>query len=599
MNTKTTRIWLALFSERVALASWVCSMALGLTFSGVGYAQYLTRASTRTGGAPIATTGSFGESTIWYSALSGDGRWLVYTEILSWNSYADRNVGHLHDLRTGTDIVFTVSPFTDDPFRVEQLSISADGRRVCFLSDSDQIVFGDYNNTSDVFVYDTELGTFERVSVPSGGGDAWGYSDSPVISADGSVVVFESIAPNLVPNDTNGYMDVFLHEIDTGLTEIVNVSTSGAMPTYTPFYCAPSHYCAWAGGSSVSDDGRFVAFGTLADNLANGADYYGIIDVFVRDRWTGMTTLVSAGMNGAPSIKDSFAPSISGDGRYVVFRSESDNLVPGDLDQADVFLWDGATGSLSLVTRGLGGAPANGNSYDPSISTDGNSIGFYSIASNLVPNDSNAYNDVFVVDRASGVIRIVSQSTTGVHGSWEGGWSPMAFSQDGSRLAFTSNGAGLIAGDDINTIDVLLRDERVQSQPLTSYCAAKTNSLGCVPRMTTSGIPSFTMPLAFFVVAHTERSHHSGVMFWSLAQANQPLHGGTLCVAPPFVRTTMQDSGGTTGADDCTGAYSFLFSPGYAAAHGLGPGDTFYAQYWSRDAGALVHTDALAITLAP
>src|SRR5262249_363073 len=147
----------------------------------------------------------------------------------------------------------------------------------------------------------------------------------PSVSGDGRFVAFHSNATNLVAGDTNSLMDVFVHDLQTGATERVSVSSGGAQGTIGSYY------------PSVSGDGRYVAFISDAPNLVPN-DVNGTRDVFVRDRLAGTTERVSLASNGTPSNSDCAPPAISPDGRYVVFGSFASNLVPGDTNVAfDVF----------------------------------------------------------------------------------------------------------------------------------------------------------------------------------------------------------------------------------------------------------------------
>ncbi|GAG36814.1 unnamed protein product, partial [marine sediment metagenome] len=193
-------------------------------------------------------------------------------------------------------------------------AISTDGRFVAFVSAASNLASGDTNGQSDVFVHDRQTGATERVSVDSAGSQADGGSETPAISADGRFVVFVSAASNLVPGDTNGQSEVFVHDRQTGATEQVNVDSAGNQ----------------ADGSSeapaISGDGRFVAFVSAASNLVPG-DTDGQTEIFVHDRRTGATERVSVDSAGNQGDDGSGAPAISADGRFVAFASTGTNLV--------------------------------------------------------------------------------------------------------------------------------------------------------------------------------------------------------------------------------------------------------------------------------
>jgi Tol biopolymer transport system component len=263
-------------------------------------------------------------------------------------------------------------------------SISADGRFVAFSSDASNLVAGDGNGTSDVFVRDRATGKTRRVSVSSAGAEGNNASYDPSISADGRFVAFHSDASNLVAGDGNGTSDVFVRDRATGKTRRVSVSSAGAEGNGDSY------------ASSISADGRFVAFHSNASNLVAG-DGNGTSDIFVHDRATGKTRRVSVSSAGAQGNGASYNPSISADGRFVAFHSNASNLVAGDGNgTTDVFVHDRATGKTRRVSVSSAGAEGNGASYNPSISADGRFVAFESSASNLVAGDGNGTSDIFV-----------------------------------------------------------------------------------------------------------------------------------------------------------------------------------------------------------
>src|SRR5258706_583306 len=164
-------------------------------------------------------------------------------------------------------------------------SISADGRYVAFTSDASNLVLGDTNNSRDVFVHDMQTGITTRVSVDSNGNQGNLASVGSSISADGRYVAFGSSASNLVLGDTNNSSDVFVHDMQTGITTRVSVDSNGNQGNLD------------SSGSSISADGRYVAFNSNASNLVTG-DTNGTFDIFVHDMQTGVTTRVSADSNG-------------------------------------------------------------------------------------------------------------------------------------------------------------------------------------------------------------------------------------------------------------------------------------------------------------
>ena len=277
-------------------------------------------------------------------------------------------------------------------------AISADGRFVAFQSDATNLVPGDTNFLADVFVRDRQTGTTQRVSLGPGGRQGNGSSVGPAISADGRVIAFVSNAPNLVPGDTNGMLDVFVRDRQTGTTRRVSLGQGGVQSNGSSFTPA------------LSADGRFVAFQSAASNLVPG-DTNGQPDVFVFDRKTGTTHRVNVGPGGVQAPDGGSEPALSANGRFVAFTSYSSNLVPGDTNFAtDVFVRDRQTGTTRRVNLGPGGVEGDDSfgSARPAISADGRFVAFNSYATNLVPGDTNGLPDVFVRDRQTRTTRRVS-----------------------------------------------------------------------------------------------------------------------------------------------------------------------------------------------
>jgi hypothetical protein len=325
-------------------------------------------------------------------------------------------------------------------------SLSADGTIVAFQSRASNLVPGDSGGSLDVFVRDRSTGVTERVSVSPSGGAANGESQWSAISADGRCVVFYSRASNLVANDTNGFADVFVRDRSTGITERVSVSSSGAESN------GPSD--TWG---SLSADGRFVSFSSLASNLVDG-DTNQSWDVFVHDRSTGITERVSVDSSGAEgNHESSMFSSISADGRFVAFSSAASNLVSDDTNGSlDVFVHDRETGITERVSVDSSGAQTRGGSDIGRISADGSVVGFISTADDLVPNDDNSMIDVFVRDRIRGVTEIVSVDSSGASGNGES-YAPWV-SADGRFILFESSSSNLVDGDTNGDYDAFLHD---------------------------------------------------------------------------------------------------------------------------------------------
>lgn len=372
-------------------------------------------------------------------------------------------------------------------------SVSAEGRYVAFQSDSNNLVSEDTNTAADIFVHDVILGETSRVSVDSNGNEGVTYSSGPWISANGRYVAFESDSNNLVPEDTNGERDIFVHDRATGETTRVSVASNGEQgngPTHSPFISVDGRYVTFSsysnnfvpidsngwpdiflhdratgettrvsvdsegneasgdsyGRTSISADGRYVVFWSFADNLVH-LDTNGQPDIFVHDRVTGQTTRVNVDSDGneANDWTDDIA-AISPDGRYIAFSSRANNLVAGDTNgRTDIFVHDHATGETTRVSVDSDDNQGNHESYSPSFSADGRYVAFYSWANNLVSGDTNEAADIFVHDRDAGQIIRVSVDSDGNEANSDSGF-PL-ISADGRRVVFESTATNLVPED--------------------------------------------------------------------------------------------------------------------------------------------------------
>ena len=225
----------------------------------------------------------------------------------------------------------------------------------------------------------------------------------------------------------------------------------------------------WA---SISADGRYVAFGAMANNLVSG-DTNGQNDVFVHDRQTKETTRVSVASNGTEGNGNSqisrIPPSISADGRFVTFISEASNLVSGDTNgQNDVFVHDRQTKETTRVSVASDGAEGNLNSWSPSISADGRYVAFESSAENLTDDDHNGWNDIFVHDQQTGKTTRVSTASDGTEGNSYS--SDCSISADGRFVAFLSRASNLVNGDTNDRVDVFIHDRQTgQTTRVSEY----------------------------------------------------------------------------------------------------------------------------------
>jgi Tol biopolymer transport system component len=300
----------------------------------------------------------------------------------------------VHDRETGsTERVSVSSDGSEGDWSSFDPSISADGRYVAFSSVASNLVSGDTNGWDDIFVHDRQTGTTECVSVSSNGEQGNSISMYPSISADGHYVAYESLASNLVSEDTNDDWDIFVRDRQTGSTERVSVSSDGVQGNN------------WSEKASISANNRYVAFMSMSSNLVSGDTIvcYAEIscpDIFVHDRQTGSTERVSVSSNGNQGNAESNHPSISADGRYVAFMSYASNIVSGDTNgTSDVFVHDRKIESTERVSVSNDGSQGNSTSFYLYISAGGRYVAFMSHASNLVSGDTNNAPDIFVRDQ--------------------------------------------------------------------------------------------------------------------------------------------------------------------------------------------------------
>lgn len=314
-------------------------------------------------------------------------------------------------------------------------SMSNDGRFITYLSRAANLVADDTNDAGDIFVFDRESGTNRIVSRSTDGQLSNGESFRPMISGDGRVVVFASFGDNLVPDDTNETVDVFAHDLATGATTRVSVASDGTEADW--FSEMPS----------ISDDGRYVLFESIATTLdpndqnfvcdldGDGEANQNCVDVFLHDRTTGTTTLVSLSANGEQNFDSSISGQTNQDASVVLFSNSGSGLVPGDGNNAyDLFIRDlraNTTTRISVASDGTEGDHQSGIVNNPTtlrptyaLTGDGRYIVFASSATNFVANDLNNgedceapleegnyardCSDIFLHDRETGETILIS-----------------------------------------------------------------------------------------------------------------------------------------------------------------------------------------------
>jgi Tol biopolymer transport system component len=384
--------------------------------------------------------------------ISADGRFVAFDSdspaLVAGDTNRLRDV-FVHDRATGTTDRLSLAADGSEPDGQSQRpTLSADGRYVAFWSDATNLVAGDTNDVSDVFVYDRADRIVRRVSVGPDGVEANAESVRPVISGDGMTVAFESAARNLIgkdvlgrSTDTNSARDVFIHDLATSETTRMSVAsdgTQGAGESLRP---------------SISADGRYVAF--QSEVAFDSADTNNARDVYMHDRQSGATTRVSLADTEAEGDGGSFSPSLSADGRYVTFWSNAANLVDGDTNgKSDVFVRDIEEGATHRASVSSAGAEGDDDSSDPSISPDGRYVAFWSAATNLVARDSNGVRDVFLHDRTTAETIRASVATDGSQADADC-YAPNV-GGGGDVVAFDSEATTLVAGDSNPGSDIFL-----------------------------------------------------------------------------------------------------------------------------------------------
>lgn len=328
--------------------------------------------------------------------------------------------------------------------------ISTDGRYIVFDSMASNLVANDTNGVTDVFLYDQVTQVLERVSVASDGSEADGDSSLPVVSGDGRYVAFQSTATNLLGagNDTNGVSDIFVVDRTTGTVERVSLNVDGgeaAGPSFRP---------------SISDDGSIVAFESYGLGLDPADAAENNADIYLRDRVAGTTQWISKSFDGSQALAPgaSHYPIVSADGSTVGFYSYSDNLVEGLVGGTRAYVYDLTTSTMEVVSVTSDGAPSFG--YLSALSADGRYAAFMTSASGVVPGDTNGSNDLFLRDRVAGTTERISVGYDGSESNGITCWThPCAsFSSDARYIAFYSWATNLVPNDTNGWRDVFVRD---------------------------------------------------------------------------------------------------------------------------------------------
>lgn len=341
----------------------------------------------------VGAGGAQADGASYSPSISGDGRYVAYvsdaTDLVVGDTNGSADI-FLYDTVTETTARVSVdSGGSEADIGSNSVSISDNGRYITYHSDATNLVVGDGNGATDIFLYDTVAETTTRVSVDSGGTEGGASSYYPAISGDGQFITYTSDSTNLVASDTNFTTDIFLYNVSTQATTRVSVVTGGFQSNGSSM------------SPSISTDGRYITYYSDASNL--GGDTNGTFDIFLFDTNTTTTTMVSVDPNGVHSDGASYDPVISDDGKYIAYQSDGANLVNNDYNGlSDIYVYEVDTARTMRISLD----PDRNEVYDGSssiatISSDGKYIAYQSDSSSLILDDTNAASDIFLTHLVS------------------------------------------------------------------------------------------------------------------------------------------------------------------------------------------------------
>ena len=378
--------------------------------------------------------------------------------------------------------------------------ITGNGAKVAFAGYAANYVANDTNNSSDVFLHDLVTHSNVLISVnDAGNGSLPGNSDQPRPSADGRFVAFRNASGGqigLVARASfvsSAFSQIYLRDSVSNLTTLISVNKNGVLPGNNN-----------SQNPQLTPDGRFTVFESTASDLVSN-DVNGVIsDIFIRDRTGTNCELVSVNVAGTGSASsDSYAPSVSADGRYVAFESFAGNFGPTDSNNHfDVYVRDQQTGSNILCSPNLAGNNGgNNDSFNALVNANGTKVIFFSYASDLVAGDTNNGGDLFAFDLATRSLQLISRNTNGLPAN--GSSFDAAVSADGRYVAFYSDASDLVPNDSNGNGDVFVRDLIAGTTALVSgICAGGTsgNNFSDAPQISANGryvtFRSFALDLA-------------------------------------------------------------------------------------------------------
>ncbi len=417
------------------------------------------------------STNENGNKESGFSSISANGRFITFssyaTNLVAKDTKNNRQI-YLRDLLTGSIKLVSVNS-SGQAGNADSWNavVSANGKFVAFTSNATNLIGGDTNKVPDIFVSDVENKEITRISVSSLGQQSNLDSDSSSISADGQYVAFDSWASNLVSNDTNNQRDIFVHNRENKTTVRVSVDSSG------------QQVAGYSEEPSINADGRYVAFMSKGETLIS-EDTNGRPDIFVYDLQLGTIKRVSLDSNGLEANNWSRAAAINADGKLIAFTSKAKMTSDDSNGTWDAFVHDisiGKTSRVSVNTLGLG---ADSYTTEVAISADGSTIAFSSPSTNLIDNDLNNLSDIFVHTLANKKTSRISVNNSGLEGN--GVSESPALSADGNMVTYTSLATNLIANDANNVQDVFVRDRLINKNKMADIAINVSNKPVSLPK---------------------------------------------------------------------------------------------------------------------
>ncbi len=328
-----------------------------------------------------------GDNDSYYGAVSATGRYVAFasraTNLVPMDTNNTRDVFLLDRTLDTVERVSVATGGAQGDGNSHFPTVSADGRYISFRSSSTNLVAGDTNGVDDIFLRDRQMATTIRITEVTGS-DANGAAQNPDMD-DGTYVAYETLATNVVMTDTNTAHDVYLYEISTGITTLLNESapqtTANGMGMHV----------------RLSPDGSWAAFSTSASNITGGLDMDSTWDIHTYETGTGTREVASLTHTGAKATQISQFGIPSDGGDRVVFLSTATNLTaaPDTNGTRDIFVRDKLAGT-TVRLLGEGGVEPDANIMIPDISADGTVIVFNTTATNMVSGDTNGVYDIFV-----------------------------------------------------------------------------------------------------------------------------------------------------------------------------------------------------------